>query len=169
MKANQNTEETFIEYNGIEFEPPVFETEIRVRYAETDRMDVVYYGNYFTWFEVARGDVLRQIGYPYSQIEKDGVILPVGEAYCKYIAPTAYDDLIVIASKIDEFSVHKISFIYEIYKMPERKLCSKGYTMHPIIGRDGKILRHDNSGVIDKIKKSLFEFSQKSAINHSQT
>ncbi|HBC73432.1 MAG TPA: hypothetical protein DC017_00990, partial [Candidatus Wallbacteria bacterium] len=64
-----------------------FDTTLRVRYAETDTMGVVYYGNYFTWFEVARTDALRQIGYPYSLLEKDGVLLPVVEASARYIAP----------------------------------------------------------------------------------
>jgi len=64
-----------------------FKTKLCVRYAETDKMGVVYYGNYFTWYEVARADVLKQLGYPYSKLEEDGVLLPVIEASSRYISP----------------------------------------------------------------------------------
>jgi len=140
------------------FHSPVFETEIRVRYAETDKMGVVYYGNYFTWFEVARGDVLRKIGYPYSRLEEDGVFLPVSEAYSKYIAPIKYDDLLRVVSRIEKFGTASISFVYEIYAGDEKKLCTRGYTLHAFLGRDGKLIRHDKNDTIMKLKELLTRY-----------
>ncbi len=136
----------------------VFSTELRVRYAETDTMGVVYYGNYFTWFEVARTDALRQLGYPYSLLEKDGVLLPVVEASAKYMAPFRYDDEVVIKSKIIEFSEIKIVFTYDVYKLPEMKLCTNGKTRHAFIGPDGRVLKNDPDGKIKKIAVLLNDY-----------
>ena len=74
-------------------------TRVRVRYAETDRMGVVYYANYFVWFEVGRTDWLRQTGWTYREMERDGISLPVIEAQCEYRQPARYDDEIEIATK----------------------------------------------------------------------
>lgn len=139
-------------------EYPVFETEIRVRYAETDRMGVVYYGNYFTWFEVARGDVLRKIGYPYSALEEDGIFLPVTEAHSKYLAPVRYDDLITVATKIEGFGSASISFSYEIRSGEARKLCTKGATTHAFVGRGGRLIKCDGNEKIETLKKLLSEY-----------
>lgn len=128
-----------------------FDTTLRVRYAETDNMGVVYYGNYFTWFEVARTDALRQIGYPYSLLEKDGVLLPVVEASARYIAPFRYDDEVIVKSKIAEFNDIKIVFDYGVYRLPEMKLCTTGRTRHAFIGPDGRVLKSDPGGKIKKI------------------
>src|SRR5687767_15246932 len=69
---------------------------LRVRYAETDRMGVVYYANYLVWFEVARADLMRSLGWTYREMEESGVILPVIEAHCEYKRPARYDDEIEI-------------------------------------------------------------------------
>ncbi len=135
-----------------------FSTELRVRYAETDTMGVVYYGNYFTWFEVARTDALRQLGYPYSLLEKDGVLLPVVEASARYMAPFRYDDEVVVKSKITEFSEIKIVFTYDVYKLPEMKLCTSGRTRHAFIGPDGKVLKNDPDGKVKKIADLLNDY-----------
>ena len=93
-----------------------FDTNIRVRYAETDRMDVVYYGNYAQYFEVGRVETLRSLGISYKDIENMGIILPVVELHIKYLRPAKYDDLLTVKTIIKEWPAdHKIQFHQEVY------------------------------------------------------
>jgi len=88
---------------------------LRVRYAETDQMGYVYYGNYAAFYEVARTEMLRSTGISYKELEEMGVMLPVMELYCKYIRPARYDDLIRIVTYIREKPLVRIKFEYEIF------------------------------------------------------
>ena len=91
-------------------------TTVRVRYAETDRMDVVYYGNYAMYFEVGRVEAIRHLGVSYKDIEDMGIILPVVELNIKYLRPAKYDDLITIKTQIKTLPTdHKIVFDQEVY------------------------------------------------------
>lgn len=90
-------------------------TQIRVRYAETDQMGYVYYGNYATFYEVARVESLRQLGLSYKDLEADGIIMPVLENYSKYIAPGRYDELLTVKTVIKKQPSVKIVFNYEIF------------------------------------------------------
>ncbi len=91
-------------------------TTVRVRYAETDRMDVVYYGNYAMYFEIGRVEAIRHLGVSYKDIEDMGIILPVVELNIKYLRPAKYDDLITIKSQIKTMPTdHKIIFDQEVY------------------------------------------------------
>ena len=91
-------------------------TTVRVRYAETDRMDVVYYGNYAMYFEIGRVESIRHLGVSYKDIEDMGIILPVVELNIKYLRPAKYDDLITIKSQIKTLPTdHKIVFDQEVY------------------------------------------------------
>jgi len=91
-------------------------TTVRVRYAETDRMDVVYYGNYAMYFEIGRVEAIRNLGVSYKDIEDMGIILPVVELNIKYLRPAKYDDLITIKSQIKTIPTdHKIVFDQEVY------------------------------------------------------
>jgi acyl-CoA thioester hydrolase len=91
-------------------------TTVRVRYAETDRMDVVYYGNYAMYFEIGRVEAIRHLGVSYKDIEDMGIILPVVELNIKYLRPAKYDDLITIKSQIKTLPTdHKIMFDQEVY------------------------------------------------------
>jgi acyl-CoA thioester hydrolase len=93
-----------------------FNTQIRVRYAEADPMNVVYYGNYAQYFEVARVESLRNLGISYKTIEEMGVMLPVVELNIKYLRPAKYDDLLTIKSVIKELPIdHRIQFDQEVY------------------------------------------------------
>ncbi|MFT7297072.1 MAG: acyl-CoA thioester hydrolase, partial [Flavobacteriales bacterium] len=87
--------------------------EIRVRYAETDQMGFVYYGNYATYFEVARVEALRSLGLSYKEMEVQGVMLPVVDFSIKYHAPATYDDLILVKTTIKTMPTSKIHFTYE--------------------------------------------------------
>ena len=91
-------------------------TTVRVRYAETDRMDVVYYGNYAMYFEIGRVEAIRNLGVSYKELEDMGIILPVVELNIKYLRPAKYDDLITIKSQIKELPQdHVIIFDQEVY------------------------------------------------------
>lgn len=98
-------------------------TKVRVRYAETDRMDVVYYGNYAKYFEVGRVEALRHIGISYKDIEDMGVILPVVSLTIQYLRPARYDDLITIKTCIKKMpEKHAILFDQEVYNEAGRLL-----------------------------------------------
>ncbi len=91
------------------------ETQIRVRYAETDQMGVVYHSNYFYYFESSRAESIRQLGYTYVDMEKMGIIMPVIEVHCKYLKPARYDDLLTVKTILKELPVHhKIEFHHEV-------------------------------------------------------
>ena len=92
------------------------ETTIRVRYAETDQMNVVYYGNYAQYFEVGRVESMRVLGFSYKELEATGVIMPVVELHTKYLRPAHYDDLLTIKTMIKELPIdHRIEFHQEVY------------------------------------------------------
>lgn len=101
------------------------ETQIRVRYAETDQMGVVYHGNYFQFFEVARVEAIRQLGISYADMEKAGVIMPVIEVQCRYLRPARYDDLLTVKVLLKELPVHhKIEFHQEVYNEQQELLAT---------------------------------------------
>ena len=92
------------------------QTQVRVRYAETDQMNVVYYGNYAQYFEVGRVESIRQLGYTYKDMEASGVIMPVVEFSIKYLRPATYDDLLTIKTTVRELPEdHRIEFFQEVY------------------------------------------------------
>jgi len=104
----------------------VTETQIRVRYAETDQMNVVYYGNYAQYFEVARAESIRKLGFTYKEMEATGVIMPVVEMQTKFLRPAHYDDLLIIKTILREMPpAHRISFEHEVYNQ-EKKLLTIG-------------------------------------------
>lgn len=92
------------------------ETQIRVRYAETDQMGVVYHSNFFPYFESARAESIRQLGFTYADMEKMGVIMPVVDVHCRYLRPAKYDDLLTIKTMLKELPTHhKIEFHHEVF------------------------------------------------------
>ena len=105
----------------------VFEHKIRIRYAETDQMGYVYYGNYATFYEVARTEMLRQTGISYKELEDRGVMLPVIELHTRYFQPARYDDLITIRTTIRERPGVRIKFEYEIFN-EQGELLNSGMT-----------------------------------------
>lgn len=113
-------------------------TEVRVRYAETDQMGIVYYANYLVWFEIGRVELLRALGLVYSQLEIDHqCILPVIEASCRYRAPARYDDEILIETRPALLRGSVIKFAYQIWrkanqKEKQRELLAEGETVHVV-------------------------------------
>jgi acyl-CoA thioester hydrolase len=92
-----------------------FETTIRVRYADTDKMGYVYYGNYTKFYEIGRVETMRALGANYKEMEEQGIMLPVYSCFSKFIKPAVFDDLLLIKTLITEIPVSRISFDYEIY------------------------------------------------------
>lgn len=99
------------------------ETQVRVRYAETDQMGVVYHSNYFPYFETARAESIRALGFTYADMEKMGIIMPVVDIHCRYLRPARYDDLLTIKTMLRELPVHhKIEFHHEVYNEKDELL-----------------------------------------------
>ena len=114
-------------------------TQVRVRYAETDQMGIVYYANYLVWFEIGRVELLRSLGLAYSQLEKEHeCILPVVEATCRYRSPAKYDDEILIETRPALLRGSVLKFAYQIFRKSlqegkERKLLlAEGETVHVV-------------------------------------
>lgn len=108
-------------------------TTIRVRYAETDQMRVVYYGRYFEYFEQARTDLLRTAGLPYAELERQGILLPVIEAFAKYLKSVGYDDEIVVESIVREVPVARIRIEYLVTRSGDPEVVAEGYTVHSFL------------------------------------
>lgn len=111
-------------------EQQMVQSEIRVRYQETDQMSVVYYGNYFTWFEIGRTDYIRQAGFPYRRLEQQGILIPVVEVQCRYIAPARYDDELIIETTLEELASSKIVFSYVVRRKEDQALLATGMSKH---------------------------------------
>lgn len=107
----------------------IFNTQIRVRYAETDQMGYVYYGNYAMYYEVARTESLRNLGVTYKELEEFGVMLPVADLQIKYIKPAFYDDLLTIKVSIAQLPKVKIAFDYEVLNEKQELLQIGGTTL----------------------------------------
>jgi acyl-CoA thioester hydrolase len=111
----------------------------RVPYADTDQMGVVYYANYLVYFERSRTEMLRDAGAPYSKLEADGLILPVSEAYCKYISPAHYDELLTLTSTVEEIKGVRLKIASEVWH--GETLLAKGYVVLACVNRDGKLIK----------------------------
>ena len=120
-------------------------TEIRVIYADTDAMSVVYHSNYFKWFEVSRTELLRNMGFPYSRLEQEGVMLPVIECGCKYIKPAVYDDLLEITAMVEEVKLATILIQYEIRRKSTGERLVTGFTKHAVTNKNLKPVRFKNA------------------------
>jgi acyl-CoA thioester hydrolase len=118
------------------------EARLRVIYGDTDQMGVVYYANYFRYFEFARSEYFRARGGSYAALERAGTQLPVAEASCQYKAPARYDDLLVVRVEVSELRRASIVFTYELFREGEpRQLLCTGRTLHACVGRDGRPTR----------------------------
>lgn len=105
------------------------ETTVRVRYAETDRMNYVYYGNYASYFEVARVEALRSLGVSYKRMEEEGFLLPVYEYTVKYFKPAFYDDVLTIRTSIPLLPSVRILFDYEVFNEQGEKISEAHTTL----------------------------------------
>ena len=111
---------------------------VRVRYAETDQMGIVYYSNYLVWFEVGRTDWLRESGWSYRDMEAEGYALPVIEARCSYQESARYDDEIEVRTTSTLESPVRIQFQYEVVRLADGSTLATGMTMHAALDRSGR-------------------------------
>lgn len=114
---------------------------VRVRYAETDKMGVVYYANYFVWFEVGRTDLLRVLGWSYREMELAGVSLPVIDAQCEYVRPARYDDELEIRTTGRLLSPVRLEFVYEVRLAAQATVAATGRTTHASVDPTGRPCR----------------------------
>ena len=114
---------------------------VRVRYAETDKMGVVYYANYFVWFEVGRTDLLRTLGWTYREMEHEGISLPVIEAHCDYHRPSRYDDEMEVRTEGRMVSAVRMEFNYTVVRRDDQQVTASGRTMHASLDPSGRPCR----------------------------
>jgi acyl-CoA thioester hydrolase len=115
------------------------DTTVRVRYAETDQMGVVYHANYLIWFEVGRVELMRALGIEYKRMEiEDDCHIVVADVRCRYHAPARYDEVLRVRTRIAESRNRTIRFSYEVFRESDRKLLAVGETLHVICGSNGK-------------------------------
>lgn len=114
-------------------QPAVNETRLRVRYAETDQMGVVYHSNHLIWFEVGRVELMRQLGFSYRDMEReDGLLIAVAEAKCRYRAPVYYDEEVLVRTKLKAVRKSVIVFSYELARANSGALLAEGETTHMV-------------------------------------
>jgi acyl-CoA thioester hydrolase len=115
------------------------ETQVRVRYAETDQMGLVYYANYYIYFEIGRVEYMRQLGVAYKEMEiQDDSFIVVAESYCRYLRPARYDDLLCIRTRVAEVRRRTIRFAYEIVESASGTLLATGETLHVVCDSQGR-------------------------------
>jgi len=124
---------------------PAFAHRHRVRYHETDQMGVVYHSNYLNWFEIARTEWIRVIGYPYGRLEAEGLLLPVLEANVHYLQPAKYDDEVEVGVKLVECTPLRLGFTYSVKRVSDGKELATGSSRHVWMSRAWKPARLDKA------------------------
>ena len=115
------------------------ETRVRVRYAETDQMGVVYHANYLIWFEVGRVELMREMGVPYRMLEEEGALIPVVEVTARYMASARYDDVLIVRTFVAGLRGSIIRLRYMILRAEDELLLCEGESVHLVVGRDMKM------------------------------
>ena len=116
------------------------ETEIRVRYAETDQMGIVHHANFLVWFETGRSELCRSRGFSYKEMEEvDEALMVVAETYCRYKSPAYYDDILTIMLKASEVRSRSLRFIYKVYRRSDDTLIAEGETLHVVTDNNKKV------------------------------
>ena len=115
----------------------ISESRIKVRYAETDRMGIVYHANYLVWFEIARAEFLEKLGFPYVDMEKAGYMSPVVDVQLRYGTPLTYGDTAIVRTSVSKLTQAKTEYVYEVYKEGQEigvdKPCCTGRTTHCLV------------------------------------
>jgi acyl-CoA thioester hydrolase len=122
-----------------EFQTDWTSTRVRVRYSETDQMGIVYYANFFVWFEIGRTDLCRQHGFAYRDMEEqDGLYIMVAEARCRYKAPAHYDEELLVRTRLRTARKRVLVFAYEVHRESNDIVLAEGETVHVITDREGR-------------------------------
>jgi len=127
---------------------------IRVIYADTDAMGIVYHTNYIKWFEIGRTELLRSVGIVYAEMEAQGYNLPLTEVYCNYLFPAKYDQIIVVETELEYLKRASMKFIYTIWNEDREKALVEGYTIHACTNNLGKIVRIP-SFILEKVNEQM--------------
>lgn len=114
---------------------------IRVRYAETDQAGMAHHSAFLPWFEVGRVELLRALGKPYQEFESEGLHFPVREVFCRYWVPARFDDLLSIATTVEEVGGASVRFGYRITRESDAVLIAEGTTLHACVDNTGKVKR----------------------------
>ena len=128
--------------------------EIRVIYADTDAMGIVYHTNYIKWFEIGRTELLRSIGIVYAEVESQGYNMPLTEAYCHYLLPAKYDQIIILETEMEYLKRASMKFNYTLWDECKEKVLVEGYTVHACTNNLGKIVRFP-SFIVKKIEGQI--------------
>jgi acyl-CoA thioester hydrolase len=128
-----------------------YDADIRVRYAETDQMGIVYHANYFPWFEEARTGFFEAIGLSYRQLEEQGFYFPLIECNCLFRLPARYADWITVRARLREVKGARVTLAYEVTLKPEGKLLAEGWTSHVFVGKDFKPLN------MQRVRPDIYE------------
>lgn len=116
------------------------ETEVRVRYAETDQMGIAHHSNYLIWFEAGRSDLCRARGFSYKEMEeRSGALMVVAESYVRYKSPAFYEDVLSIRTTISEVRSRSIRFSYEIHRKTDDALIAEGETLHLVTDKQQRV------------------------------
>lgn len=126
-------------------------TKIRVIYADTDAMGIVYHANYIKWFEIGRGELLRELGIPYAIIDRMGYDLPLTEVSCRYKYPARYDQILLLETEMTDLRGASIKFSYVMWDEQKEKVIVEGESIQACLNKQGKVVRFP-SGIIEKIK-----------------
>ena len=118
-----------------------FRAEQRVLYGDTDAMGVAYYANYLKWFEIGRTELFRRVGSSYRSLEEQGCFLPVYEAYCRYLKPAHYDDIIHIETTFSFAGKARLRFDYRLFDKNAGAVLAEGFTVHVCTDRNGRVLK----------------------------
>lgn len=140
-----------------------FETQLRVRYAETDQMGFVYYGNYPQYYEVGRAEAMRQLGTSYKEMEDQGVVMPIAHMQLKYIRPARYDDLLTIRTSVPGMPASRMHFDYEIFNEQGQKL-NQGSTTLAFLKKESGRPCPAPSWFLDK----LLAYARENGIPHEE-
>ena len=125
--------------------------EHRVIYGDTDAGQVVYYANYFRWFESGRREIMRHLKINYLELDKMGIITPVVDAHCSYLHPARYDDIVVVETRISGVKEKSIKFDYRIFRKKDRKLLAKGHTINVFVNKK----RMKSMKIPDDLRKKI--------------
>ena len=118
----------------------ISETKIIVRYAETDQMGIVHHSNYLIWFEAGRTDFIKGSKMSYSEMEKEGILIPLAESSCKYIIGAKYEDELIVKTWVNELTPIKVEFNYSVIREKDQKEIAKGSTLHVFVSKKFKII-----------------------------
>lgn len=134
-----------------------YDIELRVRYAETDQMGVVYHSNYFPWFEEARTGFFESIGFSYAELEAQGLLFPLLECGCRYRSPARYPDYVVVSVTLKELKGLRATLRYEVTRKADGKLLAEGFTSHAFVNREFQPVNmlREHPGVYNAMKECV--------------